>query len=87
MRESAICGTEGLIYVTCDEIWAYGGLPPRHYALSGLFAPLNWLDQRLFGAPGPAISAHVPLPGEEHPGRPTLVASVGRRLEYVAIHV
>ena len=45
-------GLAGFLYVPFDEAAATKDLS-HHYWLAMVYAPLNWLDQRLFGADGP----------------------------------
>jgi hypothetical protein len=52
MREAARYGIAGFLYVPFEEAADREDLS-RHYALMTFYAPLNWLDRILFGAPGP----------------------------------
>lgn len=52
MREAKIYHMKGFLYVPAAEVFAEKDLS-RHYALSKLYAPLNWVDQELFGSDGP----------------------------------
>lgn len=52
MREAREYHMKGFLYVPFDEVLRTRSLS-RHYALMRLYAPLNLLDQTLFGAPGP----------------------------------
>jgi hypothetical protein len=54
MHEAAEYGIEGILYVPFKEASAEECLA-RHYALAIVYAPLNWLDRKIFGAPGPAL--------------------------------
>jgi hypothetical protein len=52
MREAAEYGMPGFLYVPFQEASAVEDLS-RHHALAAVYAPLNWLDRCIFGAPGP----------------------------------
>ena len=54
MREAEQFGIPGFIYISYQEYAATENLG-RHFALARLYSPLNWLDQTIFGAPGPAV--------------------------------
>jgi hypothetical protein len=54
MREAAEFGIPGFLYVPFREAAATEDLS-RHHALAVVYAPLNWLDRRIFGAPGPTV--------------------------------
>jgi hypothetical protein len=53
MREAKDYNMKGFLYVPAKEVFQTRDLT-RHYARVQLFAPLNWTDRVLFGAPGPA---------------------------------
>ena len=44
----------GFLYVPVEEAFTKQDLS-RHHALARFYAPLNWIDQELFGADGPVI--------------------------------
>jgi hypothetical protein len=52
MQEATLYGVPGFLYVpfqetaACEDLW-------RHHTLAWAYAPLNWLDQMIFGFPGP----------------------------------
>jgi hypothetical protein len=52
MREAKVYGMKGFLYVPAAEAFETQDIS-RHYALSRLYAPLNEVDQALFGADGP----------------------------------
>ena len=52
MREAKIYSMPGFLYVPTEELFETRDLS-RHYTLARLYAPLNALDQALFGAQGP----------------------------------
>ncbi len=52
MSEGAEFGLTGIVYVPFREHLG-GELLARHDFLCMVYAPLNWLDQRIFGAPPP----------------------------------
>ena len=54
IREAADFGITGFLYVPVSEAAARQATPPWHYVLALVYAPLNWIDQNLFGAPPPA---------------------------------
>jgi hypothetical protein len=54
MREAEEIKLEGFFYIPIAD--AAAGHDRRHYWLMVFFAPANWVDQRVFGAPGPASS-------------------------------
>jgi hypothetical protein len=54
MREAAEYGIAGFLYVPFEEAAEHEDLS-RHYALMTVYAPLNWLDRALLGAPGPTV--------------------------------
>jgi hypothetical protein len=54
MHEAAEFGVPGFLYVAFREAAATEDLS-RHLALAVVYAPLNWLDQRIFGAPAPVV--------------------------------
>jgi hypothetical protein len=53
LREAKDYNMKGFLYVPAKEVFQTRDLT-RHYARVRLFAPLNWTDRVLFGAPGPA---------------------------------
>ena len=54
MREAPVYGICGFLYVSFDEANRARDLS-RHYWLSILFAPINWLDHLISGADGPTM--------------------------------
>jgi hypothetical protein len=52
MQEARPYNMQGFFYVPADEVWTTQDLS-RHYFRMHLYAPLNWLDQTLFGGDGP----------------------------------
>jgi hypothetical protein len=52
MREAKLYGMKGFLYVPVAEALAEKDLS-RHHALARFYAPLNWVDQALFGSDGP----------------------------------
>jgi hypothetical protein len=54
MREAAEYGIPGFLYVPLKEAAEHEDLS-RHYVLMSYYAPLNWLDRKVLGAPGPTI--------------------------------
>lgn len=54
MREAGEYGLSGFLYVPFRQAAATEDLS-RHLVLSVVYAPLNWLDRRLYGTPGPVI--------------------------------
>src|SRR5262245_33369548 len=54
MREAPQDGIPGFLYIPVDEAAEHHDLS-RHYALMTFYAPMNWLDRILVGAPGPTI--------------------------------
>ena len=52
MREAEEINLEGFFYIPIAD--AAAGHDRRHYWLMLFFAPANWVDQKAFGAPGPA---------------------------------
>jgi hypothetical protein len=52
MREAVQYGAPGFLYVPVAEAAEREGLS-RHYARMTIYAPLNWLDRILLGAPPP----------------------------------
>jgi hypothetical protein len=54
IREAADYGIDGFLYGPAAEAVARQDYPPWHHALTLGYAPLNWLDRKLFGAPSPA---------------------------------
>jgi len=54
IREAPEFGIVGFLYVPVQIVTEDRGLS-THYALMILYAPLNWLDHKIFGAPGPTI--------------------------------
>jgi hypothetical protein len=54
MREGAEFGIVGFLYVPVQNVTEDKGLL-THSALMILYAPLNRLDHKIFGAPGPTI--------------------------------
>ena len=53
MREAVDYGLDGFLYVPC-ALAAEPENQLRDFALATWYAPLNWLDRKLFGAPRPA---------------------------------
>jgi hypothetical protein len=53
MREAKQYNMKGFYYESVEEVVAKGGDLSRHEALMRLYAPLNWLDRKLFGRMGP----------------------------------
>jgi hypothetical protein len=54
MREAAEFGIPGFLYVPAGDAAENKGLL-MHSTFMVLYAPLNWLDHKLFGSPGPII--------------------------------
>jgi hypothetical protein len=54
MREAQEFGIAGFLYVPFAEAAASEDLT-RHYALATFYAPLNWIDRAIFGAPSPYV--------------------------------
>ncbi len=52
VREAQEYGFPGFLYIPGAEAATSGNLM-RHYALATFYAPLNWIDQAIFGAPSP----------------------------------
>jgi hypothetical protein len=52
MREAPEYGIRGFLYVPFEEAARHQDLS-RHYALQIFYAPLNWLDRTILGAPTP----------------------------------
>jgi hypothetical protein len=52
MEEAKAYHMKGFLYVPADEAFTRRDLS-QHYFLMRLYAPLNWLDQTLFGSDGP----------------------------------
>lgn len=52
MREAKAYGMKGFLYEPAEEVFAKQDLS-RHHALAWLYAPLNCVDQEVFGADGP----------------------------------
>jgi hypothetical protein len=52
MNEARELELEGFLYVPWQEVDATHNLS-RHHQLSVLYAPLNWIDQKLFDGPSP----------------------------------
>ena len=52
MQEARAYHMHGFLYVPADEVFATRDLS-QHYFRVRLYAPLNWLDQTLFGGDGP----------------------------------
>jgi hypothetical protein len=52
MEEAKVYRMRGFLYVPADELFATRDLS-QHYFRVGLYAPLNWLDQTLFGGDEP----------------------------------
>jgi hypothetical protein len=52
MREATEYGMPDFLYVPAEEAAENEGLQ-RHTALILWYAPLNWLDRKLLGSPGP----------------------------------
>jgi len=55
MRDAEEFGLAGILYVAFYEAAATHDLTRHHY-LAIFFAPANWIDQSLFGTPGPTLS-------------------------------
>jgi hypothetical protein len=55
MAEAREYELAGFFYIPFDEFLLTRDLTP-HHRLAMLFAPANWVDQILFGAPGPSSS-------------------------------
>jgi hypothetical protein len=53
MLEATEYGVPGFLYVPIEEASASEDLS-RHYAFAMAYAPLNWIDRNIFGAPPPA---------------------------------
>jgi hypothetical protein len=53
MREAKAYNMPGFFYESVEEVAAKRGDLSRHDTLMRLYAPLNWLDQKLFGRMGP----------------------------------
>jgi hypothetical protein len=59
MREARACNMKGFLYVPVEEVLTLEEATreeavARHYRLARLYAPVNKLDQLLFGADGPS---------------------------------
>lgn len=54
MSEAKDYGIDGFLYVPFAEAAASEDLT-RHYAMATFYAPLNWIDRALLGAPSPCI--------------------------------
>ena len=52
MRQAEEFGLAGFFYIPFHEAAATHDLTRHHY-LAIFFAPANWIDHELFGAPGP----------------------------------
>ena len=52
MAEARKYNLRGFLYVPLDDALKTQDLS-RHHARMRLYAPLNWIDQKLFDAPGP----------------------------------
>jgi len=52
LSEASSIGVEGLLYDSIHNITAAEDLT-QHFLLSYFYAPINILDQAIFGAPGP----------------------------------
>jgi len=52
MREAVDYGSPSFLYISAEEC-ARPENDARHYARAILYAPLNWLDRKVFGVPGP----------------------------------
>jgi hypothetical protein len=52
MEEAKVYHMRGFLYIPADELFATRDMS-QHYFRMRLYAPLNWLDQTLFGADGP----------------------------------
>jgi hypothetical protein len=62
MHEAPEFGIDGFLYVPFAEAAASEDLT-RHYALATFYAPVNWIDRAIFGAPGPCLSIRWRLSG------------------------
>jgi hypothetical protein len=62
MAEAREVSIDGFLYVPFAEAAASEDLT-RHYALATFYAPLNWIDRVIFGAPSPWISIMWRLSG------------------------
>jgi hypothetical protein len=62
MHEAREFGIPGPLYVPFAEAAESEDLT-RHYALATFYAPLNWIDRAIFGAPSPRISIMWRLSG------------------------
>lgn len=63
---AAVLEAEGFFYVPLDELFASRDLT-RHSWLTTLYAPLNWIDRKLFGGDGPAGGIMFHLSYSIHP--------------------
>jgi len=52
ISEAKDYGFDGFLYVPCVRAAASEDLT-RHYAMATFYAPLNWIDRALLGAPSP----------------------------------
>jgi len=52
MHEARAYHMHGFLYVSAAEVFATRDLS-QHYSRVRFYAPLNWLDQTLFGGDGP----------------------------------
>jgi len=52
LREAKAQGMEGFLYVPIAEAFATKDLS-KHYFRARIYAPLNWVDQKVFGGEGP----------------------------------
>ena len=57
MREAKAHDIDGFLYIPCDEAFITKDFT-RHNRLDSFYAPLNWIDRRLFGGtePGWAVT-------------------------------
>jgi hypothetical protein len=54
MREAAELEMPGFVYVSAEDTTEKSALS-IHTAFMVFYAPLNWLDRKLLGTPGPTI--------------------------------
>jgi hypothetical protein len=62
IQEGQEYGIDGFLFVPFVEAAASQSLT-RHYALATFYAPLNWIDRMIFGAPTPWINITWRLSG------------------------
>jgi hypothetical protein len=73
MGEASAYGLDGFLYVPAEEAAASHDLT-RHYLLATFYAPLNWTDYYVSGAPGPVqcIMWRLSESSRNRPAQPAL---------------